>query len=325
MTPTELPTLPHGSVLDIDILREMYPTHGVSMSGIDPRLNASQVARRLKISRARVATRLRAWTEYGFLRRYDVWPNPYLFGCTGVSFDVRVEDRLRKSEVIDRVGLVHGAVGGFELAGEWITATFVLPREEDAGRTATLLRGLAGVAEVSAATPWATTETERTLSPLELRIVRVLREHPTESLAAVARHVGVSTRTITTRYGQLLDDLAVWFVPVFDFRALAEPVVAATVQFGAPQDRAHFVRSLRRTHPQFLEFHRIQFGPALPETVGSYFLLGGSAARVEELEAWIRSSPGVVGLESYVMIRILSFPETFDRLLAEAAARHGAR
>jgi DNA-binding Lrp family transcriptional regulator len=325
MAPTGLPTLPRGGDFDIEILREMYPSQGVTISGVDPRLNASRVARRLRISRARVAARLRAWTEYGFLPRYDVWPNPFLFGLTGVTFDVRVADRLAKPALLDRIGLVHGAAAGFELVGDWMGVTFVLPLGEDPRRTAALLRGLAGVAEVSEPTPWATPETVRTLSPLELRIVRVLRRYPTDSLATVARHVGVSTRTITTRYGRLIDDHAVWFVPVFDFRALAEPLVSVSVQFRSPEDRIAFARSLRRVHPQSIEFARAPFGPVLPDTVGSYFVLGRSAARVEELEAWVRESPGVVSHEAYTMVRVFSYPETFDRLLADEAARRGVR
>jgi DNA-binding Lrp family transcriptional regulator len=325
MAPTALPTLPRGGDFDIEILREMYPSRGVVISGIDPRLNASRIARRLKISRARVAARLRAWTEFGFLPRYDVWPNPALFGRTGVTFDVRVADRLGKPPLLDRIGLVHGAAGGFELLGDWVGVTFVLPVAEDPGRTAGLLRALAGVAEVTEAVPWASPESGRTLSPLELRIVRVLRQYPSDSLASIARHVGVSTRTIAKRYGELLDDHAVWFVPVFDFRALAEPVVSVSVQFRTPEDRAAFARSLRRVYPQSIEFLRAPFGPVLPDMLGSYFVLGRSAARLEDLEAWVRGSPGVISHEALTMVRVLSYPETFDRLLADEAARRGVR
>ncbi len=326
MTATVAPTLPGGYDLDVDILRVMYTSTGVSIAGIDPRLNASRVARHLGVSRARIAARLRAWTEYGFLRRYDVWPNPYLFQRTGATFDVRVHDPLAKDEVIGRIELVPGAVGGIEFLGGWLAATFVLPRDEDPRRVAALLRGLSGIAEVGDAIPWAPPPYERTLSPLELRIVRVLRQYPTDSLASIARHVGVSTRTITARYSRLIDERAVWFVPVLDFRALAGPVLALNLVFRAPADREAFARALRRKYPQSLGFGRIQFGPALPDHIGAYFVVVPSAAQVEEVEGWVRTNSGVVSAETLTMKRTFSFPETFDRLLAgEPASRRGGR
>ena len=315
MPSSEPPILARGADLDVAILREMYPGRGVSISGIDPRLNANRLAGRLGISRAKVASRLRAWADSGFLRRFDVWPNPFLFGLTGVTFDVRASDRLRKSELFERLALVHGAVGGFELVGEWIAVTFVLPIHEDPARTAALLRGISGVAEVGGGISWGPSSAGRPLSPLDLRIVRVLRRYPTESLAAIARHVGVSTRTITTRYGRLLDEQAVWFVPVLDFRAMAEPVVSLNVLFRTGADREPFARALRRHHPHSIEFVRATFGPVLPDTSGSYFVVVPSAARVEELERWVRESPGVETVEALTLVRLVSFPDTFDRLI----------
>jgi DNA-binding Lrp family transcriptional regulator len=316
MRAPDAPTLPPGLDLDVEILRTMYASRGVSISGIDPRINANRVARELKVSRARVAARLRAWERVGFVERYDVWPNPYLFRLTGATFDLRVADRLDKDAVLARVELVPGAVGGLEFIGEWLAVTFVLPREVDPRRTASLLRGLAGVAEVGDAIPWAPPASDRSLSPLELRIVRVLRKYPTAPLASIARHVGVSPRTITNRYGRLLDEHAVWFVPAFDFRALSEPVVNLNLEFRAAADHDAFRRALERTYPRSLEFRRTAFGPALPETLASFFVVGRSAARTEELEAWVRRQPGVMSEEALIMKRIFSFPETFDRLIA---------
>jgi DNA-binding Lrp family transcriptional regulator len=217
--------------------------------------------------------------------------------------------------VIERIGLVDGAVGGIDLAGDWISAQFVVPNGAEARRRADLLRGLAGIAEVGAPILWAKLEPSRGLTPLDLRIIRVLRDYPTQPLSTVARHVGVSTRTITTRYGQLVDSLAVWFVPVLDFRALSQPVVSVNVSLSDSADHEAVSRAFRKAFPQSLEFVRAPFGPILPDRVAVYFALCPSAARVEELEGLLRSLPGVEAVEALLMIRIFSFPETFDRMV----------
>ncbi len=317
MRAPDAPSLPHDTDLDIAMLRVMYASRGVSISGIDPRFNANRIAGELGVSRARIAGRLRAWGEYGFIERYDVWPNPYLFDRTGASFDVRVKDRLDKDATLSRIALVPGAVGGLDFLGEWAAVTFVLPRSEEPRRISALLRGIAGVAEVGEAIPWTPPESDRRLSPLELRIVRGLRRYPKGSLAELARHVGVSTRTITARYGRLIDEHAVWFVPVFDFRALREPVLSINLEFRSVTDRSTFGRALGRAFSRTLEFRRTAFGPALPDTYASYFVVAQSAARIDEIESWVRGQSGIVTEETLVMSRILSFPDSFDRLLAE--------
>ncbi len=307
--------IPRPADIDIDILREMYRSRGVTVAGVDPRLKANRIAQRLGVSRARVDSRLKEWMRYGLLQRYDVWPNPALFDLIGFTVDLRLVDRFRKEQVIERIGLIDGAVGGIDLAGDWISAQFVVPNEIEARRRTDLLRGLAGVAEAGAPILWARLEPTRGLTTLDLRIIRVLRDYPTDPLSTVARHVGVSTRTITTRYGQLVDDLAVWFVPVLDFRALAQPVVSINVTLSDSADHEAVSRAFRKAFPQSLEFVRAPFGPILPDRVAVFFALCPSAARVEELEGLLRSLPGVETVEALLMIRIFSFPETFDRLV----------
>ncbi len=303
--------------LDLDIFRTMYRTGGVSLAGIDPRLNPSRVSERLGVSRARVAARLREWTQAGLLERYDVWPNPALFDREGFTVDVRATDRLGKPELFRRAALIEGALGGFEAVGEWLTLQFLVPSAADAARISALLTGLSGIAEVGERYPWRRLEPARPLTPLDRRIVRVLRAHPSDPLSAIARHVGVSTRTITTRYGQLVEDLAVWFVPVLDFRALAAPLVSLNVQCAGAEARREFGRALRRAYPQSLELVSPGFGPVYSDALGVYFVLCPSAARVEDLERFVRGHRGVLGCELLTLIRTVSFPETFDRLLAE--------
>jgi DNA-binding Lrp family transcriptional regulator len=313
--------IPRPADIDIDILREMYRSRGVTVAGVDPRLKANSIAKRLGVSRARVDSRLKEWTHYGLLQRFDVWPNPALFDRIGFTVDLRLSDRFRKEAVFERIGLLDGAVGGIDFLGEWVAAQFVVPNEAEVHRRVQLLRGLAGIADVGTPILWARLEPSRPLSPLDLRILRVLRDYPTQPLSTVARHVGVSTRTITTRYGQLVDDLAVWFVPVLDFRALQQPVVSINVHLGDPSHHEEVSRAMRKAYPQSLEFVRTPFGPILPEDVTVFFTLIPSAARLEELEGFLRGLPGVDAVETLVMVRIVSYPETFDRLVPPPGRR----
>ncbi len=314
------PTLPGDPDLDLAILRVMYPSGHIEPAGIDPRLNATRIARELRVGRGVIAQRLRAWSKFGFLAQYDVWPNPALFGQAPVWLDVRVADRLQKESVLERIGLVPGAVMALDVAGEWIAATFVRPVDEDRRRLADLVQNLSGVREVGPPSGGPVEAPDRLPTPLDFRIIRVLRRHPRESLANIARLARVSTRTITTRYHRLIENRAVWFVPIYDFRALAEPVLSVNVRCASGPDRERFAHSLHRAFPRILEFLRSPVSPMLTEDRLGCVLIARSAARVEGIERWIRAQPGVVDCELAVMVRQVVYPETFDRLIASMPA-----
>ncbi len=301
--------------LDIDMLREMYREGAVNLAGIDPRLNATRIAHRLHVGRARVAARLKVWREAGFIRRYDVWLNPALLGWQGAWLSLRVDHPRLKPELFRRLGLVDGVVSALDFVGDWISVGLIAPDDATVHRRVSLLRELAGVGEVEGPASWNSPVPKRPLSPLDLRIVRALRERPTASLGETARRVGISTRTMTRRYSDLVEDWAVWFVPVFDFTALISPVASLSlvVQPGTAQDTV--VRALRKRFPLVLESRRggIDF-PGGAETIVLFVTLP-SAASVEDLHRFAESISGVLGVEQLTMVRMHAFPEWFDRQL----------
>lgn len=305
--------------LDIDLLREMYRGGAVNIAGIDPRLNATRIAHNLGVGRARVAARLKAWKESGLLRRYDVWLNPGLIGWRGAAVNIRVDHPRAKSTLFSRLEMVDGAVMAMEFLGEWITLALVASDETSLARRVELVRGLAGIREVEPPTPWPVLEPRRGLTPLDLRIVRALRERPTATLSEAAHRVGISTRTMTRRYSALIDDWAVWFVPIFDFRAITSPLVSLRAVVRAEVDNEAVIRQISKRFPLTLAFRDPIVGAGMRREV-NVFVMPPSAAHLEDLEQYVSSIKGVVELEMNIMIRLHSFTGWFDSHL-EALAR----
>jgi DNA-binding Lrp family transcriptional regulator len=306
--------------LDRDILTELYRTGKVTVAGVDPRVSVSRIARRLRTSRARIAARIRAWEQAGLMRGYDVWPNPTLFGLAGGSVDVRLRDRLRKPEMFERFALVDGAVGGLEYLGDWVSIQLVAPDVATLERRVRLLAGLDGVAEVGPLLSWATLEVARGLSPLEVRIIRALRQDPQASLAQTATAVGVSARTMTDRYAALLDEDLVWYVPAYDFTTLASPIVNFNLELASPDVRGAVLKLLRSRIPWFLEFGWSGFGPVFSPLRLSIFVFAPSSAGVEGIERAVRDVPGVASAEANILVRVVSFPHAFESVLALPAS-----
>jgi len=312
-----VPTAPlHPQPIDLDIFREMYRGSIASLSGIDPRLNASAIARRLHTGRARVAHRLQAWSDSGFLVRFDVWLNPALFGWQGAFFNIRLEHPRTKPALIGRLALLEGAVSSVEFLGEWITFGAVAPDAAGLERQRALVGGLAGVREVEPPMPWGEVRPQRALSPLDVRIVRALREAPTATLRATATRVGISTRTMTRRYAELVGDWAAWFVPVLDFRAITSPLVSLLLTYSEGATPATVARQVRARYPLTLAGAGVDAGPPRTEAL---LVMPSSSAHLEELEQFVAGLDGVVGVETNVMVRMHSFPTWFDRQLAGLA------
>jgi DNA-binding Lrp family transcriptional regulator len=305
--------------LDLDIFREMYRDGAANLMGIDPRLNATRIAHKLKVGRARVAGRLKSWSDSGFLCRYDVWLNPSLFGYQGAWLNIRVDHPRTKPALFARLGLMDGAVSALEFLGDWLTLGIVAPDSSALERVVELIRGLAGVEDVEPPLLWRIPPPKRQLTPLDIRIVRALRERPTATLSATAQRVGISTRTMTRRYSELIEGWAVWFAPVLDFRALSSPVVSVGVSLRPEAGRERVARRVRTRYPLTLEFGNVDVGPDIGAENQIFLVMPPSPAHLEELEQFVGSISGVVSVETNVMVRIHSFPSWFDRHLASLA------
>lgn len=308
--------------LDIAMLREMYRNGAVNLAGIDPRLNVTRVAQSLKIGRARVAARMRWWKESGFLQKYAVWLNPSLLGWHGAWVSLRVDHHRSKEDLFRRLGLVDGVISAMDFLGDWVSVAVVAPDPASLQRRVGLLRHLVGVMEVETPTPWHIPEPKRALTPLEIRVVRALREKPTATLHDIARRVGVSTRTMTRRYSELVEEWAIWFVPIFDFTALSVSVVSLNIHVAPGTTRESVSRRLRSRFPLTLDFTTTGVGPDISPQDLVFFVTLPSVASLEELERIASSVEGVERVESYIMIRILEYPDWFDSHLETLAAQH---
>ncbi|MGC2034505.1 MAG: Lrp/AsnC family transcriptional regulator, partial [Thermoplasmata archaeon] len=253
--------------------------------------------------------------ESGFLRSYDVWLNPALWGWCGAGISIQVDHHRVKGDLFRKLALVDGVVMGLELLGDWISVGLVAPDLAAVDRRVALVRGLAGVREVEDPLPWTLPEPRRQLTSLDIRIVRALRERPTAGLSEIAHRAGISNRTMTRRYGTLVDDAAVWFVPIFDFTALARPVVALNVVTRPGVGREAIARKIRARFPLTLDSSISSAASPFGSQSHAFFVILPSAASLEDFERSVGSLEGVVETESLVMVRVHSFPEWFDQHL----------
>ena len=310
--------------LDVAMLRVLYREGVDSLWGIDPRLNASRIAKLLGSGRSRVAARLRRWEKSGVLSKYAVWLNPALLDHRGAWVALKVESTEDKSEVIHRVGLMDGVVSATEFLGPMVNLGLVYRNRAQLERRLELIRGLSGIAEAGLLSEWSPRVLRGPLTPLEVRMVRALRAQPATTLEDAAGRAGVSVRTFARKYSALLDRSAIWFQPVFDFRRVSTPVVVLCAELSPGRDAKAIARELRAHYPLLIELaDQSVSGPGRVDLT-EWALVLPSAACIDEMTQWVSSLDGVRHVIWKMPIRTYDFPLWFDERLREMS-RAGIR
>lgn len=237
---------PSGRVDETDarILREMLREKVFFWGALDPRVSADDVARRLRLARSTVHARVKAWRRSGLLAASAFTPHPGLLGVGLGGGAIRVQDVRAKEGVLESLALVPGAFSAVDHVGEWVAVCFV--RESDAAleRLLRLVRRLPGVEEMTPCAPIALQPCGHEMTPLDWRIVRELRRAPERTLAATARALGVSAKTMSRRYEALLEANALWYLPVMDFTRTEGTVVRLILDLEEDADRARVLAAL---------------------------------------------------------------------------------
>ncbi|HEV8359724.1 MAG TPA: AsnC family transcriptional regulator [Candidatus Thermoplasmatota archaeon] len=307
--------------LDMAILREMARDKVLVWGGLDPRLSAGEIARRLGGDPSTVRARVRAWEEAGFLAGHAIWPNPALFGAHLASGGLRVDDPRQKQAVLDALRDVEGIVGVQEYVGPWAGLGRVVENPEALERQLRLLARLPGVTEVTR--PFAPRQPQPTIepSPLDWRMLDALRRSPEATLQQLAGEVGISSKTFARRYDALVAGRAVWHVPSLDFTRYGGATVAKFIVLLAPGiDPVAAAASFQERFP-LMDHHagHVHAGGANDARgLVELYLHLPSAAAAEEAQRALLGYPGVTEVE-------LLFPKRFWTNGAWFAERLAAR
>lgn len=298
--------------LDAAILRALYADRVLFWGALDPRLSAEAVAKKLKVAPTTVRARLAVWRERGFLLRYEVIPHPAHFGCAVAAGGIRIADPRAKPQLLEDLSLVPEALAALDHVGEWVGFALVQESEAQVDRARRLLARLPGVADVSPCRPLPTPPCSQKMTPLDWRIARALRKDPMRPISAAAREVGITTKTFSRRYAQLVRSRALWFAPVVDFTKWGGGVGRFIVSGRDPSERTRVLAHLKRS-PTLLDMERL---PPMPggEVLADAWIHLGSASAAEDVQRDLLAIQGVDSVE-------VLFPRKYDIFGSWSAAR----
>ncbi len=304
--------------IDFDIFRFLFPGGVFRWHGIDPRISMAQVAEQAGIGSNAVRQRIARWRQVGFLRGYDVRPNPYLFGANLLATEIPVPDPLGTDRVLEDLGLIDGVTDAWEAFHEdqrVVIVRYITEAPAAAARREKLLARLTPTGTLARRIALWVNPCTHELSSLDWRIVRAFAQSPQSSFHVIAREVGITPKTLTRRYSELLDSNALWWVPVFDFTQF--PAAVLVIAPNDPGARESVIRELR-----------IRFPHWAPIDSGSESLYGNgiagffhvNCACVTAVDRLVREILGISGVDRvarYFPGRNVTYRAWFDQRIEE--------
>ncbi len=205
---------------------------------VDPRVTATEIGRRIGMSRTAVQSRLRGWRATGAHSGFEVWPNLRLFGVSLSTVDIPANSPGRVDQLLDDLALVEGVLSARELLdedGRKVRVYLVNDGGVALGRRRRLLRRISGLLTEPEVEPYWVPEPSRRLSPLDWRVLSFYRAYPDATLTETSGSLGISTKTLSVRRDRMIDDNAMWWVlevqtarfPVVFFSAVLDPAAHA--------------------------------------------------------------------------------------------------
>ncbi|MCI4351366.1 MAG: Lrp/AsnC family transcriptional regulator [Thermoplasmata archaeon] len=308
--------------LDWQIYCELVRRSPDPVWGMFPHPPVGTIAQRLGIARNTVWRRLKEWERDGFLRGFEVIPNPALLGVGLRSYFVTIPEPSAKQHFVEQLELIDGVfIVTIDLGTNAVLITVAdLPSSQ--ARRERLLRGISGVASVSRGTPVWLPTSARTLSIEEWRFISVLRANPTWSLERLAKALGISTKTASRRYDSLTQDRAILSFVVENFAKFPGVVGGVTILLAPGVDSRSVAQEVQRLVPDALEIPSVARAPGAPSSKLSFVRLIRSASEAEAIAGL--GIPGFEHVSTFFPGVVKAYRRWFDERIAEVLARKWA-
>jgi DNA-binding Lrp family transcriptional regulator len=187
----------------------------------------------------------------GFITGFSLVLNPHLTGENIGMLNMEVPSRI-KENVLEKLNLVDDVVHVTDFSGAHVSIVFYCQEIEDTNRKVALLSRIAECGE-AAFTEFPFPPYETKLSRLDLQII-AYRQNMSISNEAVAKELGISTRTLNRRCNKLASGGAVWPVAHLTIEGLQEGVYAFLEVSYLDGARGESVATIRTIVEDFLIF-----------------------------------------------------------------------
>lgn len=325
--------------LDLAILGAMFEDGAIRLGGWDPRISTTEVALRLGVPASTVKSRYRRWVSSGFLNGFLVFPHPKFLGAELVGQDFEFDSSRLLGRFIEMAGRVPNLVHGYQgdVDGCWVA--YLDDGSHPSLHGLQMFSSIPGVSRSKILSAYhqghrylMASCTRETLSRLDWRIILQLRADPRQPLLRVAKNLEVSFKTIRRRFDRMMDNHAIFFMPLLDFEKWDGILMKFHLDLLQNANLNEIWKRIRGLHAVILP-HALWYDPLFrwgPPNVPPGWGIGieylASLDSPGESLTVRRHLSGISGVQvayAGTPIRVWGFPEAYDRAIARAVLAAG--
>lgn len=201
------------------------------------RLNPWVIAKKVDADGNTVKLRLDKMKKSGFIHYFQIYPNFRLLGLNGVAYSFELPDVIEKKEAIDRCALVDGVTEIHNFIGPNLCIDFTYSDTRDELRRLELFRRLTRCEGPERFYERVMPPVEIALSHTDWRIIKALRYHAFKPLSAVAKELGLSAKTVRSRFERMAQNNAVIIVPLVNPADMPDTITHVLLLYPSAEKR----------------------------------------------------------------------------------------
>jgi len=289
----------HGGKLDsvdVQILKELLQGQAAAPVNAQFRQSYEAIARRVGVDEETVRNRVKGYHRSGFIQDWRTIVNPNLLRSGELALWLDVNPPTSKDEVVEKIRLMPGVVLIGHYYGTLLAIVLRYHDESAVKRQIELIRRVAEVDTfVVGKVPFP--RCSRSLGKTDWGIVRALQREPRKPCVAIAKELGLSSRTVRRRMQRMIDERAIFGFPALNPRA-AQGSVMSTLLVTYTMEQKREVDEKIGTHLDaylWHVFHMLPYGIGDPLVCGFNLILP-DVGEAEEVLRWAKRLPGILGV-----------------------------
>ncbi len=303
---------------DVRIIREMGIRPYLTRPKDPDALKPGHLARRLGCSVNTVKTRVARMEEDGVIAGYQVIPNLRHLGLTGVAYYFTAPADEEKEAAMAAIAKMDGLLEIHDFLGRGFCIDFTHSDGPGLDRSLAVLSEITGETNPVKFYERDMPHVTRALTNLDWRILAALRFQAKRPLEEVGAELGVTGRTVRTRYARMAAEGSFFAVPMLDPSRAGGMFLFEILLYIEPEQ---FDAVTAEFHRRMDGAHVYAKAPSTPE-LGHWdaLVFANSTAEVERLRALAGSIPGVERAEAWLFRGLHDHGEWLDEAIATKIA-----
>jgi uncharacterized delta-60 repeat protein len=275
-------------ILDIRILREFIQDAGTYPLQSDIRKSFRTAARKLHVAESTVRARVKILNATEFLKGWDVFPNPGLFGLRVAHCRCDVVSQPLKKDAMRKIRLIQGVWTIVNHFGNSIRVSLYYEDEQS------LKKQIELIARISRSENTIYREThfpncDVRLTERDWEIVRSIQRSPMKSYDTISKETGLSNKTVKRRLQRMVRGRALFTIPSINPRGLSGAMLGELlVIYDSPEAK----RNVNRRIGTHVDDYVLSAQLGDPEHT-LFLILITNISQVNEILNWVKQQPGV--------------------------------